>query len=279
VSSSPGDSATLKHVDRPQVWGPDSAYAHPVQKARAETIRRALPEGTRTVLDVGCGDGTVTNRLGDHFEVVGLDLSRTALQHVTVPTVVGSATDLPFEDRSFDAVVLSEVLEHLDADTYVRARGEAARVAARTIVVTVPNREVLRDSAVRCPRCRTLFSPWQHTRSFSPRTFRDLFDGFAVDLVEQTGPNKPRVSRGEALVRSVATPARGLWFPAICPSCGLEGEGPPPAPRSTYRHPPDSGVSRYATVALELSRRAARRTLRPRARPVWLLGRWHRTAT
>jgi SAM-dependent methyltransferase len=276
MTSSPGDSTTLKHVDRPEVWGPGSAYAHPVQKARAETIRQALPDGTRTVLDVGCGDGTVTNRLGDHYDVVGLDIARAALAHVTVPTVVGTATDLPFDDRSFDAVVLSEVLEHLDDDTYAQARSEAARVAGQTIVVTVPNREVLRDSAVRCPRCRTLFSPWQHKRSFSPQAFPSLFDGFRLDLVQETGPDKPRVSRAEAWVRSVVTPPRRLWFPALCPNCGLEGEGEPPRP--VVRRPPPSGLGHYTAVALALGRRAAQRRLRPQPRPVWLLGRWQRLA-
>jgi SAM-dependent methyltransferase len=272
VSPGADDTTTLRHVDRPAVWGPDSAYAHPVQRARAETILQALPDATRTVLDVGCGDGTVTNRLGEHFDVVGLDLSRSALAHVTVPNVVGTATDLPFDARSFDAVVLSEVLEHLDDDTFTRARAEAARVAAQSVIVTVPNREVLRDSAVRCPRCRTLFSPWQHRRSFSPRTFPALFDGFSIDLIQEIGPDKPRVTRAEAWVRSVATPARRLWFPALCPNCGLEGEGEPPSP--VRRVPPDRGLGRYVSVALELSRRAAKRTLRPRPRPVWLLGRW-----
>ena len=54
-----------------------------------------------------------------------------------VVDVVGDAESLPFRDKSFDTVVLGDVLEHLDDP--LRAVAEARRVARRRVVATVPS--------------------------------------------------------------------------------------------------------------------------------------------
>jgi cyclopropane fatty-acyl-phospholipid synthase-like methyltransferase len=38
-----------------------------------------MPLGTETVLDVGSGDGAITNRVARHWNVTGVDSSSTAL--------------------------------------------------------------------------------------------------------------------------------------------------------------------------------------------------------
>jgi len=81
-----------------------------------------LRDGAR-VLDCGCGMGfylMVMSRLWD-LELVGLDMDperlRWASEHgIEAELVEGDAQRLPFEDSSFDAVLLTEVLEHLPDD-------------------------------------------------------------------------------------------------------------------------------------------------------------------
>ncbi|GAA3070621.1 class I SAM-dependent methyltransferase [Streptomyces glomeratus] len=77
--------------------------------------------GAKTVLDIGCGDGTAAATaaplLAGH-RIVGVDWSQDALRraHTRLPyTVRGELTDggLPFRPQSADAVLFSEVLEHL----------------------------------------------------------------------------------------------------------------------------------------------------------------------
>ncbi|WP_327409872.1 class I SAM-dependent methyltransferase [Streptomyces sp. NBC_01281] len=104
--------------------------AVPVASGAARTLRQArmlaaalgpATGGVRTVLDIGCGDGTAARAaaplLAGH-RVVGVDWSQDALRRARtrVPyTVRGELTDggLPFARESADAVLFSEVVEHL----------------------------------------------------------------------------------------------------------------------------------------------------------------------
>lgn len=252
----------LEYYDRPELWGPGSSYEDPSQRTRAEALLRLLPPGTGRVLDVGCGDGAVTNVLAAHHDVTGVDIAVAALAHVKAPTRVASAHDLPFGDRSFDAVVLAEVLEHLPQSTYERALREAARVAARTVVVSVPNRENLRASMVRCPRCGERFSPWRHERAFDAATLRTLLPGFELETVMEHGPPTERLTTVEVLVRRQLARGAPLPFPAVCPGCGERG-----VRRQGGRQGPTFG---------RLRRSGLQRMIRPRPRPQWLLARYVR---
>ena len=254
-------SKALEQYDRPELWGPDSGYADPIERERAQVLLEHL-RGVGRLLDVGCGDGTITNVLAEHMDVTGADIAPAALAHVRAPTVVASAEDLPFPDRSFEAVLLAEVLEHLDDEEYAKATREAARVAERRIVVTVPNRENLRASHVRCPRCREWFSPHRHLRSFSPRTLRSVFAGFRLTEVRPVGPRVERLTTLEARFRRALSPNEALPFPAICPNCGLRGEARPP------------GLPGYQLSILR--RLGVHHLLRPVRRRRWLLAGYER---
>jgi len=85
-------------------------------KRLAEPIR-----GGETVLDLACGTGILFPRLVEKFRrVVGLDYSLPMLRQAAkkglsrVRLVRGDALRLPFEDESFDAVVVSLGLRHFE---------------------------------------------------------------------------------------------------------------------------------------------------------------------
>lgn len=101
------------------------------------------------ILDLGCGDGTITAVLTDKYEVVGVDISESNLDQArklglrTLKHDLGKK--LPFGDGEFDTVVSSQVLEHLyDTDFYLE---EAFRVLKKggVLLLTTPNAVSLTD--------------------------------------------------------------------------------------------------------------------------------------
>ena len=133
----------------------DPASLDPVRRAseyrRLQTLVRVLDlrRGER-LLDIGCGSGW----LGDYCQrqgaiVCAMDIgfSGVAGAKLRFPQAadyqVGDLYYLPFAAASFDAVVLSEVVEHLeDIDA---ALAEARRVlrAGGRLLVSVPYRETI----------------------------------------------------------------------------------------------------------------------------------------
>lgn len=99
----------------------------------------------RTVLDAGCGEGFVTDfikRRDNDLRITGVDLSEEAIRYARehfgeqARFRTGDIYDLPFPDDSFDTVLCSEVLEHLEAPG--EAAAELRRVARNYVVITVP---------------------------------------------------------------------------------------------------------------------------------------------
>lgn len=104
-----------------------------------------LSTGATTVLDAGCGEGIVTHFLAeqdDAMRVSGVDASADAISYADhhfgdrVDFRTGDIFALPFDDASFDCVVCSEVLEHLDQPGL--AMRELKRVSRRHVLITVP---------------------------------------------------------------------------------------------------------------------------------------------
>jgi SAM-dependent methyltransferase len=77
----------------------------------------------KRVLEVGSGRGSLQDVVDDY---TGLDLSPEVARKYHKPFVVGSATDMPFPDSTFDAIWTIWVLEHLP--TPERAFEEMRRV-------------------------------------------------------------------------------------------------------------------------------------------------------
>lgn len=102
----------------------------------SEMLRAELPLSGGRILDVGCGDGGLVRFLTrEGARVVGLECSQVQLRHAEAAAriggesyVFGRGEDLPFEDRSFDAVVFSNSLHHVAPEAMDRALEEAGRV-------------------------------------------------------------------------------------------------------------------------------------------------------
>lgn len=108
-----------------------------------DLLKKFLLKEQKRVLDVGCGTGkTLSAICQEGLDGVGIDLQGEALfeasqSYPSIKFVQGSATALPFCDHTFDAVILADVLEHIDDQL---ALAEAYRVLKPKgcLLITVP---------------------------------------------------------------------------------------------------------------------------------------------
>jgi SAM-dependent methyltransferase len=99
--------------------------------------------GGGTLLDAGSGSTGLSPWLGEGWHVTAVDTSFDdyGVAHGFAGTgraVVGDVRELPFPDRSFDAVVALDLLEHVPAPDRARALAELRRVTRRRLVVGCP---------------------------------------------------------------------------------------------------------------------------------------------
>ncbi len=109
-------------------------------RAGRELIAQANVEHDHSVLDIGCGTGTLIVMLKRQYptvEAVGLDPDSKALQRarnkairaeVSLQLDLGFADELPYSERSFDRVFSSFMFHHLDEQEREKTSREALRV-------------------------------------------------------------------------------------------------------------------------------------------------------
>ncbi len=99
----------------------------------SQRLAQMLPPNA-TVLDVGCGDGSIDRLIGERradVTISGVDLIVRPRTHIPVTAFDGKR--IPFEDGAFDIVMFVDVLHHTD-DPEILLR-EARRVARQTVVL------------------------------------------------------------------------------------------------------------------------------------------------
>ena len=99
------------------------------------------PDGSRRVLDIGCGAGNMFHHLARYGSVVGVDNNPRPLavaRERGYDVRQGGAEDLPFDDEAFDLVSLLDTVEHCEDDMAVLR--ECYRVCALggRLLITVP---------------------------------------------------------------------------------------------------------------------------------------------
>lgn len=107
------------------------------------TLSRALC-GCRTILDLGCGPGSLIEHFAGSAFLVGMDRYFPALEEnrcrgMYHARVQGDLQDLPFAEKSVDAVVSLDVIEHLEKDQGRQLLSTMEAIAVQRVVVLTPN--------------------------------------------------------------------------------------------------------------------------------------------
>jgi len=150
-------------------------------RLREAVVTRAAEGSPARVLEVGCGQGWLLALIADALPdaaLDGLDVRADAIElaREVAPrarVVVGDAAALPYGDASFDVVVCSEVLEHVDDPARVLA--EIRRVGRGHAVISVPHEPWFWSAnLLRGKYLRTLGNFPGHLHHFTARSLRRL---------------------------------------------------------------------------------------------------------
>lgn len=119
------------------------------RRAREAIQQLELKDGEK-VLDLGCGDGYYSyllSQLSLNLKITGIDshqeaieTARTQAPSKKITFIIGDAEKLPFPKNSFDKIIMSEVIEHVNDD--MKVLKEARRVLKKDgiLVLTTPNK-------------------------------------------------------------------------------------------------------------------------------------------
>lgn len=127
------------------VKSPKGSFALRQEQKLLQAMIAHWPRRKQKLLDIGCGTGTFLEFFWScGFDVTGLDSSPDMLAlarekiGVRADLHLGQAEHLPFDDREFDYVTLTTVLEFVDDPALVLR--EAARVSRKGVLITFLNR-------------------------------------------------------------------------------------------------------------------------------------------
>jgi len=205
----------------------DEEYFTPDNKIRIEFIHKLIPSECKSILDVGCGNGILTNYLNDNFSndfirICGTDRSETSLKMVKGEKVQSDITSLPFKDNEFEIVTCLEVIEHLPQKVYAQALKEIERIAEKYVIISVPFNENLDFTKITCTKCRTEFNPFYHMHSFSEDRLKNLYNKSSLEFVELHKVENSPIPRMPKLKKWISKKINPNSFPpnCICPMCG-----------------------------------------------------------
>jgi ubiquinone/menaquinone biosynthesis C-methylase UbiE len=113
------------------------------RQALVESLIRQNLSRQSAILDVGCGTGWMVESLTrDGYRVAGMDLRSEGLPATgrklpEVGLVQAEASHLPFDKNTFDAVLMLDILEHVDDKAALREVRSILRPGG-TVIMTVP---------------------------------------------------------------------------------------------------------------------------------------------
>ena len=139
-----------------------SGYQNYTDIKRLKFIIDALDENiapNSNVLDVGCGNGLISMSLGKAgHNVFGIDISEKAIEKANeknnLPNVkfeVAGAEQLSAAETKYDAVICSEVLEHLNEPSSLLKYIYKSMKDEGILIVTVPNGKGPRETLITKP--------------------------------------------------------------------------------------------------------------------------------
>lgn len=179
-----------QHDEAWRMLGARFKAQHIIEVCKAHTFTK--------VLEVGAGDGSILKYLADqnfapHYAAV--EISESGVEHIRKREIknlqsvqVFDGYHLPFDDNSFDLIILSHVLEHVEHERLLLR--ELKRVAAMLVI------EVPRDYKAGVDSRIKHFLAYGHINMYTPTSLRYLLRTEGLEVVNDlTSMIEPEVTR------------------------------------------------------------------------------------
>ena len=206
-------------------WG---AFKSDSLKEKVKLVLANIPEEVESIVDIGCGNGIITNVLAKNYDVTAVDRSDHALSFVEAKKIKASSNAIPIKDDSFDMVFSSELLEHLDDEVLEGTVSEIKRLSKKYIFITVPNDENPDKLSIKCPKCKYVYNSPNHLRSFEINKLSSHFPEYKLLKTFTYGKRVRYYNKGLLNFKTKISPSKS-WIPyywmskgkrkTTCPSC------------------------------------------------------------
>lgn len=113
-------------------------------REKTRFLKNLLKNSKGKILIIGCGSEDDMEIIPANCEGIGIDISEEAIEqsqekYPRFKYYVANATNMPFDENSFDYVVCSEVIEHIPNNEKVLSEIKRILKNKGTFIVTTPN--------------------------------------------------------------------------------------------------------------------------------------------
>jgi 2-polyprenyl-3-methyl-5-hydroxy-6-metoxy-1,4-benzoquinol methylase len=180
-----------------------------------QVIIHHVSEKAELILDVGCGNGWVAKYfLPKRKKVVSMDISVTNPAKVLKESpgenhaaIVADAYHLPFKKNTFDAIIASEIMEHVyDPKLFIANLMDVLKPGGRLIITTPYNEKI---EYFLCVHCNKPTPKHAHLHSFSEKNIAEFIPKEYTDYKTEKFANKYLVRLRLDLLMSFLP--FGLW--------------------------------------------------------------------
>ncbi|MES2431963.1 MAG: class I SAM-dependent methyltransferase [Bacteroidota bacterium] len=151
------------------------------RKYSRQTVSLKIPATAKLLLDVGCGDGWVAKTfLPKNKKVISMDISTANPIRVLKENpsenhaaVVADVFHLPFKQNTFDAIIASEVIEHVyDPKLFIEKLVSVLKPGGTLIMATRYNETIIYHLCVHCNKPTPANA---HLHSFNEKNIGQYF--------------------------------------------------------------------------------------------------------